>query len=296
MDGQQPPPYNPYQQQQPFGAGQPNPYGQYGYQQPYYRPSFDFGWVFTNGFRIFFKNLPVFLLMALIVFSPLIVYGALLGYPDVSTDHFSSHADKMAALMQTLKFTGGLMVATLLLQPILSAAVIYATVEDLSGRPPSFGKCLGIGLKRLLPSLAVSLVAGLLICVGILGVIIGAIWVTCATYVAVPASVIERPGVWGAVKRSFELTKGFRWWILLLLFSVGMIMGITSGILEMVLVDKNPDTQVIAAHSWNAYKWLHIVAQIIQAMIGATMSATAYVSMRNAKDGVGVGELAKVFD
>jgi hypothetical protein len=291
MNGQ--PPYNPYQQQpNPYGQ---QPYGQYGYQQPGLRPSFDFGWVFTNGWRIFFKNLPVFLLMAVIVFSPLIIYGAVLDYPDVTSGH-ASYDDKMAALMQTLKFTGGLMVATLILQPILSAAVIYATVEDLSGRPPSFSRCLGIGLRRLLPSLAVSLVAGLLIMVGILGVIIGAIFMVCATYVAVPASVIERPGIWGAVKRSFELTKGFRWWILLLLIAVGGIVGITSGILEVVLVDKNPETQVIAAHSWTAYKWLHIIGQIIQAMIGATRSATAYVSMRNAKDGVGVGELAKVFD
>jgi hypothetical protein len=277
----------------PYGQ---QPYG-YGYQQPYgyYAPPpprFDFGTVLGKGFTIFFKNLPAFLLMSTIVFLPLIVYGTMAEYPPIKS------ADPFDLAMHTMRFALVLMAAGLVLQPLLTAAVTYAVVEEMSGRHASIGKCLSIGLKRLPAAFAVSLLVMICTALGLLALIVGAFVVMCMLYVAIPVSVIERPGIFRSLSRSAELTRGYRWWILLLALIVGGASGILSTMLETVLVDTEEikGVEVITPGAWTTYVWLNIVTSVITAALGATMSAVTYVSLRTGKDGVPAQDLSKVFE
>jgi len=260
----------------------------------YQRPvGFDFGWVLSKGFSVFFRQFPTFMLLSLIVFAPLFIYGYLVGYPG------NDFHGPFAQMSQILSFTIVLAVASAILQPVLAGAVISGTVDELSGRRAGFGRSLATGLRRMLPTLAVSILVAVSTALGVIALIVGAYVVMCMLYVAVPVSVIEKPGVFAALSRSAELTKGYRWWVFLLVFVIGAIVGLGGTLLELAAVDHDeigPGIKIVSEHAWGTYKWLHIMLATFGGALGACLQATLYVHLRNIKDGVGVGDLAKVFD
>ena len=103
-------------------------------------------------------------------------------------------------------------------------------------------------------------------------------------WVAAPVAVVERPGVMESLSRSAVLTKGNRWGVFgtILLIFIGTIVA-------SYLVD-----WIIGASSYKVYvAW--IVAAAITAF-EASVTAVGYCMLRFAKEGVGVDEIAKVFD
>jgi hypothetical protein len=252
---------------------------------------FSVGTILGKGFGLFFKNAPAFLLIALIVYLPLLAYGIL-------ADPFSGNRSvedlQRSLLLYLAIFTGG----GLLLQNLTIAAVTYGVVEQLNGRHASIGKCLAVGARRMLPTLAVTIVVALCIVAGVLALVVGALVVYCVLYVAVPASVIEQNGVGRALSRSAFLTKGHRWGIFGLVLVLGIFGGIAAFALESIFIEKLSVgiVEIIHPDHWKRYVVLQTSIQMVFGAIGATMVATSYVAFRNEKDGVQVGELAKVFD
>lgn len=253
--------------------------------------SFSVGDVLGKGFATYFKNLPAFLVMAVIVYSPMLLYGAIAKGPlDVSSvEEWQTQAFVFLAVM----ILGGMVLSL-----VMSAAVTYAVVEELNGRHAPIGKSIAVGLRRMLPALAVGILSGLCIALGTVLLIIPGLIVMCMLYVAVPASVVESPGIGGALSRSAFLTKGHRWGIFGIIIIVGILSAAINFVLESALVDKTSigDTEVINPGDWKTYVFVNIGVQIVIGALGAVIAATAYVSLRNDKDGVGVGELARVFD
>jgi hypothetical protein len=239
---------------------------------------FDFGWVMNNGLRTFFRNLPAFGLMALLVFAPLVV----LGVAATTTSLRDSYVFDRIPIRALLLLANAL--AAMLLQPLLAGAVTYTTVEALSGRDAAFGASLKHGLRRFFPSLAVGFLVAICTVLGVIGLIVGTFIVAAMLYVAVPASVIERPGVFGALRRSAELTSGCRGWIFLIQLITGMVPGLVTTIIDRT------------AKGWEVFVWSHIAVTTLGGMFGATMCATTYVGLRNIKDGIHASELAKIFD
>ena len=253
--------------------------------------SFSVGDVLGKGFKTYFKNLPAFLVMALIVYSPMILYGMIAKGPA----EVSSLEDWQT---QALIFLAVMIIGGGLLSLVMSAAVTYAVVEELGGRHAPMGKSIVVGLRRMLPTLAVGFVSGLCILLGFVCLIIPGFIVTCMLYVAVPVSVVENPGVGGSLSRSAFLTKGHRWGIFGIMIIVGIVSAALGFVLESALVDKVTmgSTEVINPDDWKLYVFVNIGVQIVVGALGAVIGATAYVSLRNDKDGVGVGELGKVFE
>jgi hypothetical protein len=253
--------------------------------------SFSVGDVLGKGFSTYFKNLPAFIVMALIVYSPMILYGLVAKSPlDVrSLDEWQT---------QAFIFLGVMIVGGMVLSLVMSAAVTYSVVEEMNGRHASIGKSISVGLRRLLPAIAVGLLSGLCILLGSLLLIVPGIIVMCMLYVAVPVSVVEAPGIGGALSRSAFLTKGHRWGIFGIIIIVGIISGALNFILESALVDKIEmgSTEIISPDDWKLYVFVNIGVQLVVGALGAVITATAYVGLRNDKDGVGVGELGKVFE
>jgi hypothetical protein len=253
--------------------------------------SFSVGDVLGKGFSTFFKNLPAFIVMAVVVYLPMILYGLVAKSPlEVSNiEEWQT---------QTFIFLAVMILGGLLLSQVMSAAVTYAVVEELNGRHAPIGKSIGVGLRRMLPALAVGILSGLCIALGAVLLIIPGLIVMCMLYVAVPASVVEAPGVGGALSRSAFLTKGHRWGIFGIIIIMAILSAAINFVLESALVDKTTvgDTEVINPGDWKTYVFVNIGVQIIMGALGAVIAATAYVSLRNDKDGVGVGELARVFD
>lgn len=249
---------------------------------------FTVGSVLGKGFGLFFKNLIPILIMGAIIYAPLFLYALLSKspYEAESLDELNS-----IALRLGLVIAGG----GLLLGMIMTSAVTYSVVEELNGRHAPIGKSLSVGLARMLPTLGIGIVVVLLIALGLVALIIPGLIVMCILYVAIPASVIERPGLGGALSRSAFLTKGFRWQIFGIIFLLGLIERAMTYIVENVIVGKG-ELGIIAPDEWKLYLYLLLGVVVLHGAISATVNAAAYVALRREKDGVGVGELARVFE
>lgn len=252
---------------------------------------FDIGPVLTRGFGAFFRNLPALVVMAVIVYAPLIAFAFLGRVP--------AEADTLAeATWLQLRFTLVMAVGGMVLSSLLAGAVTYAVVEELAARRAGVGASLRVGLARLLPALGVGLLAGLAILGGSLLLVIPGLMVACAYYVALPVAVIERPGVVASLRRSAELTRGRRWWILALMMVSGAISGVVVTLVELAVIDRIGAgfDAIVVADDWFLYVSIQVANWVLSGALGAVLGATAYVGLRNTRDGVGIADLARVFD
>jgi hypothetical protein len=163
-----------------------------------YRDPFSVGEVLGTSFSIFFRNLPAFLLMAVLIYSPLFVYAMTTNPLDMTMNEI--------VWMGIILALGGLV-----LQNLLTAAVTYGVVEQMAGRHAGVGKSMAVGLRCMLPTFGLFIVMMICIALGFLALFIPGLIVMCMLYVAVPALVIEQNGIGRALSRSAHLTKGYRW-------------------------------------------------------------------------------------
>jgi hypothetical protein len=248
---------------------------------------FTVGRVLGTGFRVWAKNLIPFLVMTALIYSPLIIWG-------VMTVHGGVTLGNLDQVIKFSRYSAGIVA---LLNILVSAALTYGVVMELQGQRASMGGCIAVGMARFFPALGVGLLSVLCIAVGVLGLVVGAFIVFCMLFVATQASVIERPGLIGALKRSRELTAGHKMQIFGLVFVLGLLASGAQRLVENVMLPTptaaNADKFLSAIPS---YLYVDIARQVIITSIWAVMAAVSYVHLRNEKDGVSAAELAKVFE
>lgn len=176
---------------------------------------------------------------------------AMLENPDAS----GSTPFTVTSLSEVLSVLG-ISLVTGLISMVAAAAVTAvltrAAIGEATGDPLN-GPQMWAAMRRLtLPAVGVSLLAGLLILIattvplglgmaplllwqevnavtigalllGLVAAVVLGIWAYARTMLAVPALVIEQPGVLGAIRRSFTLTKGRRMWRVL---GVGLLLAL----------------------------------------------------------------------
>ena len=243
---------------------------------------FSVGEILSKTFSITLKGFVPFVLISLIVYIPLFLFVA------VATQ---SGSPTLLALTGLLGFVFAFMVA---------GAITYGVVQELKGGVISLGDCLSVGFQRMLPVIGVSLVVGLCIVAGLILLVIPGLILMVMLYVSVPAAVIEKPGVFGAIDRSMSLTKGHRWSI----FGIVLIIGIASAIVNYVVTGGgqsgavvNPETGMIVMEMPSL--GMQLVSMLIGMVLGlfqAVAQAVSYYRLRQVKEGADIEDLAKVFD
>ncbi|HEX9107982.1 MAG TPA: hypothetical protein VF832_12155, partial [Longimicrobiales bacterium] len=103
---------------------------------------------------------------------------------------------------------------TMILILVELGAITHGVINHLAGRRVSVPAMVATGLRRLLPALLAGIVSYLMIVFGMLLVFVPGLIFACALAPVIPVVVAERRGVFGAIGRSFFLTKGKRWAIL----------------------------------------------------------------------------------
>lgn len=122
---------------------------------------------------------------------------------------------------------------------VLHAALIRSAMAQMEGRPSNLGDNLAAGLRLFLPFIGLSILASLAITCGLILLVVPGVILACAWSVAVPALVEENTGVFGAFRRSAELTRGNRWrifglaWayigiVLIVAIPIGILIGIVA--------------------------------------------------------------------
>jgi hypothetical protein len=172
---------------------------------------------------------------------------------------------------------------------ILQAALTRATVMSLSGETPQFGQCLAVGISMILPMIAIGLLAGIGIGVGILLLVVPGIILWLVWSVVTPVYVQEKVGIFEAFSRSAQLTSGARWRILAVLLIVVVLLWVLS----------IPASFLNAAMlaTGNAFLMALVGAVIgsLGSMVMVAVQASIYVELRQLKEGIAPADLEAIF-
>jgi len=244
------------------------------------------GRVIAQSFSTFFRNIIPFGLIALVVMSPTYIYtfltlpGDLAAIESGDTDiGFGSAAASLGEL-----FLGYL----------VTAALVYGTLQDMKNNKVSIGECFSQGLARMFPALGIAIVALILTALGFVLLIIPGLIVMTMLWVAIPVVVTERRG-FGSLGRSMELTKGYRWRVF---FVAVMMIAILFG-LALPLGGVTAGLIVAGAEIEGLMTGLVAVQWVISALMTSFMAvvyAVSYHDLRVAKEGVDSDQVAAVFD
>jgi hypothetical protein len=180
---------------------------------------------------------------------------------------------------------GGLL--AMVLGVLGQAAVLHAAFQDMRGRPVNITESVVVGLRRFFPLIGLAIVMGVLVGLGAVllivpGMILWTMWI-----VSTPVCVVERLGPWSSLRRSAQLTKGYRWRVFGLMIVLFLVNAMVAGVLANIL-------QTIGGTV------LTIVGRTVWAGLWGSFFAVAFVvtyhDLRAAKEGVDINQIAAVFD
>ncbi len=246
-------------------------------------PQFTFGQALGGGSALFFRRIGLFLFISIIFHIPLLFSELLLPATVVGP----RGAPQLDPAGFAVNLIGGL-----LLQSILSAMLIYIVVMDLRGRPATVGQAFGRGISAAIPAVVTSFFLGLFVSLGFIALIVPGLILLVWYFVAIPVTVVERPGPFRSLSRSRFLTKGHRWSIFAIFIIYAIVSVVMSQIALLLVTQSGVAPQSI----------LTIVAVVslgINTLIGAYYSVIqgyGYSLLVTEKDGVDIETIARVFD
>lgn len=239
----------------------------------------DVGETLSRTFSIFFRSLPKLLAIAIPVYSPYIAIQLL----------WPGDLNEFTKVREENPFAS---ILSFFLGPIVTSAVVFEVLQRLRGESARIGECVAVGARRLFPVLAVNILSLLAIGLGMIFLFVPGLIFMVMLAVAIPVCVVERPGVFRSLERSFELTSGSRWPI----FAVYLVFGMVSFLPLAVAVG------IATLAAGRGAEWapavvtaLTISLTILIACLQSVLSATIYHQLRTRKEGAASDDLVQVF-
>jgi hypothetical protein len=245
---------------------------------------FGVGNVLSQGWDVLSKNLAPFGIIALVVTFPSFLYQLINGAAAVTTDATTADGSFYVGRSVT---GGGAFIALLIeliLRQVAGGAISYGVFQEMRGQRADLADCLRRAGALVFVVIGVAMVSVIAKILATILLIVPGLIVAAMLWVAVPVAVVERPGVIRSLSRSAVLTKGNRW----VVFGIMLLIGL-GNMVASFLVDR-----IVGATAPGAFvSW--IVAAAITAY-AASVTAVGYCTLRFAKEGVGIDEIARVFD
>ncbi len=253
---------------------------------------FTFGNAFNRFFSVLGRNFAPFALIGLIC-TVLPAMGLI--YVEFTYLGMTSGA---TAWMQNLPHAGpqtwayvglGWLVVTLFSMMALSAITEVVILRSVD-KPVNYGALIGHALMNAIPLLIVEILVGLLVGIGfVLLFVPGVIWALCIC-VAIPAYVGQTNlGIFGAIGKSFQLTRNHRWSLLLLFIVMGLATSIVSATLSATLVGLPGG--MVGLPSLLARGFVTGLTSLFSQIL----TASIYVSLRESKEKTTPDTAASVF-
>ncbi len=260
------------------------------------RSPFRLGDVIQAAFDATLANFPVFVLLALVLYSaPILVVTAAFGPP----------ATRIGQPALVLGAGLASSIVSLASSALLQGALMRGVVSHLNGVKPTFGACLRAGLTAAAPLVAIGLLAGIGIVAGFVFLIVPGVFLLVLWSVAAPAQVVERVGVFRALGRSAELTAGHRWSVLGVLLVMGVLtlvivfVGSAVGGLMIGMLSIASGGLAGIGFIWGMFLLQSVIAALaggVAAVFSSATPAALYYGLRRAKEGSAPASLAAVFD
>ncbi len=237
----------------------------------YSRPEqFHMGDVLVRSWQVLTRHLVTFLLLCSLAELPSLIVSLILPPAAGSFGWMQG----LAAILR------------LILQSLAQAIVVYAAFQDLRGRQVNASESLSRGLSQLLPVIGLSILVGLAVGIGTLLFVIPGFIALTAFSVALPACVVERDGPSSSMSRSRHLTSGHRWPIFWVACAIGAISFVVSLLIVAALTNTNYVTTTLVGWVWTT----------VLLSFQSVYAAILYHDLRAVTEGVGIEEIAAVFD
>ncbi len=241
---------------------------------------FEAGRLLSETFSTYFANFLPFLILTVVAYSPVLLMAFLTATGSGATNPLA------AALVNWGDW---------LFSPLAQSVVTYGVLQHMRGRDTTIGACLRAGFGALFPVLFVALLAAALILIGTLFCIIPGIILSVMFAVAVPAAVEERPGPIAALRRSAELTDGYRGQV----FAVNLVLGLLGAAVGLLVLPVVGGLEGLAAMRETPSTTFLLTSQLLGLVpfgLTATAGAVMYYRLRSLKESIDVEELASIFD
>jgi len=233
-------------------------------------PRFTVGTLLSRTFSVWGKNFGPIALLALVVYSPLLLWVLLVGPAE------------------GLGPGGGLQnLFSSFLSFVLTGAVTFLVLRQFAGERIGFGKALAATAERFFAIFTTSFLGGLAALLGFVLLVVPGFVVLTMIFVAVPVAVVERPGASASLRRSADLTRGYRWHVFGAAVVLFLLVAVAAGAVGAA-------TELAATGRAGA-----LIGEAVGALAGsipAVASAVAYHDLRVLKEGVDAASLVRVFE
>ncbi len=250
------------------------------------------GAILGDSFSIVFGHLAKFAPIAVIPAGAAIVINALmLGPANLNTALVFTDPGAIEGLNApdpAIQF-----IATILgmaLWGFAAAALTQAVYDARVDGTVRVGPAIQTGLSRLAIVVVLFIVATIVFAVAAIALVVPGLYVLGMWFVIIPAAVIDRSG-FGALGRSAELTKGYRWpmvGLVVLFFLVLLVIAMVVGVVHSALAALGSAGLVLMA-------LVTLAVSVFQYCLGAAVAALAYARLREIKEGTTLESLAEVF-
>jgi hypothetical protein len=255
--------------------------------------TFSFSGTINRFFNLLAQNAPLFLVLGLLgsVLPALAINYGLTIFMHVTTDSWAQNWNNFTPTEYAAIAAGLIGICALSLFNL--AMITEVAIVRSVGKPVEISKVIGHALSNIIPVLIIGIMVSVVTCLGLILLIIPGIMFAYAAYVAIPARIAEPgAGLWGSVKRSFELTRNHRGTIFLLTLVVGLVMGILSGGMAMSTV-----------YLQKGYVVPDIISQLtpvafnsFSSILSNVFIAAIYVCLRESRDKMAPDITAALFD
>jgi hypothetical protein len=185
------------------------------------------------------------------------------------------------ALTVTVSFLTRIVLTT-----FANAIVVFAAFQDLRGRRVSAGESISRGLARFLPAVAVALLSNVVSVIGLILLVIPGLIAMAALSVAILVCVVEQGGPVGSLTRSAELTRGYWWHLIAVFVALGIIQLVVDWTIRGAIPSEPHLVPTILSWLWG----------VLHTAYSSVFAAMLYHDLRASKEGIGIDEIAAVFD
>lgn len=258
------------------------------------KPPLNVGSIIADSFRIFGSQfLKVLAIGFLASFIEFLVNGAFLG--------FSVALGGQPDVTDTAGYVGGVLLSTLVslmfygLSVGLLVQLAYDAKRDRTQGLPAY---FGPALRAAIPIAVLSIVVGILAGIGAIALLIGGLWVMAVFYIISPVAVIERAG-FGALGRSAQLTKEYRWPIVGLFILISILWAVIGGVIGGVVGAIGFSVGFGTTYGVTDVIAAGVLTSLLNGIaygFGGITVALVYARLREIKEGISVDEIAAVFD
>lgn len=275
---------------------------EYDWQNPN-RKSFDVGRVVSKTFSALRNNAVPFLLLTLVSAGiPMMLFSlwpVLLGLGDGINIYDPTWTEDIE-WEGIIGAVIAVYLAWMLLAIIMYGALIKMSVNALQERPVYLGDSIKTGLRYFFPLLGIMIIYMIAMMIGLLIFIIPGIFIALGWALALHVKVIEGDSLTGSLSRAWDLSKGYKRWILLMMIIFGVLGGVIGLIFQLpVLFFGNSQTAILEGGStsfWVANAIGTGLAQMVSAALSYVGLTATYLEIRRVKEGVDSDKIADIFN